>query len=148
MAGTLPLARWRRFHATGVCVADCAGTVAGRGVGRTGTDVNREQEIIDELWREVRPSQLELVQELADDAARVREDRDLEAWLRVRSVTHRLAGTLGSFGQQPAGETAVALDRIVTGVDHPDEQLVERASALIAALQEELTAGRGDRALG
>lgn len=118
-------------------MADWAG-VRRAGWAATGGDVGREHEIIAELWREVRPSQVELLRELAADAAKVRRDGDLDAWLRVRSASHRLAGTLGSFGQQRAGETAVALDRIVTGVDRPDEQLVERTVALITALQAEV----------
>lgn len=100
--------------------------------------MGREQEIIEELWREVRPSQVRLLQDLAADVAQVRRHGDREAWLRVRSACHRLAGTLGSFGQQRAGETAVALDRIITGVEQPDERLVERTSALVAALQAEV----------
>jgi chemotaxis protein histidine kinase CheA len=104
-------------------------------------DLTRDEQLIAELWREVRPSQIELVEELVDDAARVRDGGDLQAWRRVRSSTHRLAGTLGSFGQQPAGETAVALDRLVTGVDEPDAELVERATALVVALHEEIVQG-------
>jgi HPt (histidine-containing phosphotransfer) domain-containing protein len=110
--------------------------------------VSREQEIIAELWREVRPAQLELLHELVDDTARVRRERDLQAWRRVRSATHRLAGTLGSFGQQPAGDTAVALDRLVTGVEEPDDQLVERASALVTILREELVQGPEEQQVG
>lgn len=98
-----------------------------------------DEELIRELWLEVRPNQLELVDELAADVARVRADpRDLEAWRRVRSATHRLAGTLGSFGQQPAGETAVTLDRVIAGVDEPDEVKITRTVALAAALHEQL----------
>lgn len=125
-------------------MADCPGC-GPTGAPATGADVSRDltqdERIIAELWREVRPSQIELVEELLADAARVRDAGDLEAWRRVRTSTHRLAGTLGSFGQQPAGETAVALDRLITGVDEPDDQLVERAGALVVALHEEVVHG-------
>ncbi len=98
-----------------------------------------DEELIAALWLEVRPSQLELVDGLVADAARVREDPDdLEAWGRIRGISHRLAGTLGSFGQQPAGDTALALDRIVTGVDRPDDGQIAQAATLIAALEVEL----------
>jgi HPt (histidine-containing phosphotransfer) domain-containing protein len=110
--------------------------------------VGREQEIIAELWREVRPAQLELLHQLVDDTARVRRERDLEAWRRVRAATHRLAGTLGSFGQQPAGDTAVTLDRLVTGVEEPDDELLERTSALVTVLHEELVHGPEEQRTG
>jgi hypothetical protein len=108
--------------------------------------VTTDEELIAALWREVRPAQLDLLHELVADAELVRDTGDTEAWARLRSRTHRLAGTLGSFGQQPAGSTAVALDRIVVGVEEPDEDLVARAVALVATLHDELVHEPGEGA--
>lgn len=104
-----------------------------------------DEDLIAELWLEVRPSQLELVHELVADGARMQDEpTDTAAWTRIGSVAHRLAGTLGSFGQQPAGTTAVALDQVVSGAPQPDEDTVERATTLIAALHEELAHTPGE----
>lgn len=98
-----------------------------------------DEELIAELWLEVRPSQLELVHELVADGAHLQsEPTDTAAWARIGAVAHRLAGTLGSFGQQPAGTTAVALDQVVSAAPEPDEDTIARAANLIAALHEEL----------
>jgi HPt (histidine-containing phosphotransfer) domain-containing protein len=113
--------------------------------GGRGGGVTSDEELIAELWLEVRPSQIELVHELVADGARMQDEpTDTEAWARIGSVAHRLAGTLGSFGQQPAGTTAVALDQVVRGASVPDEETVARAANLIAALHEELVHTRGE----
>jgi HPt (histidine-containing phosphotransfer) domain-containing protein len=101
--------------------------------------VTSDEELIAELWLEVRPSQLELVHELVADGAHLQsEPTDTAAWARIGSLAHRLAGTLGSFGQQPAGTTAVSLDQLVSGAPRPDEDTIARAANLIAALHDEL----------
>lgn len=108
-----------------------------------------DDDLIAELWREVRPNQLALVKQLVADVNRVwaelaRGDLpDPEAWRRIRTAAHRLAGTLGSFGQQPAGELAVALDRVVSAIDRPDEGLMARVAGLVQALHQELARDPG-----
>lgn len=88
------------------------------------------------LWAEVRPNQLQLVEELLDATRRAEADhRDAEAWAFVRSAAHRLAGTLGSFGQDVAGDAAVALEEVVSGTDRPDDDLADRARALAEAIR-------------
>lgn len=108
-----------------------------------------DDDLIAELWREVRPNQLALVKQLVADEHRVRAElargdlADPEAWLRIRTAAHRLAGTLGSFGQQPAGEIAIALDRVVSAIDRPDEGLIARVAGLVEALHQELARDPG-----
>lgn len=97
-----------------------------------------DDELIAQLWREVRPHQLESVDQLVADVTTVQADPTDTAWQRVRATSHRLAGTLGSFGQQPAGDIALALDRVVGGVEQPDQARVDRAAQLAVALRDEM----------
>ncbi len=103
-------------------------------------EVTDDEFAIEALWAEVRPNQLQLVEELLDATRRAQADhRDLEAWAFVRSAAHRLAGILGSFGQDAAGDAAVALDEVVTGAETPDEDLALRARTLAEAIRAALT---------
>jgi geranylgeranyl pyrophosphate synthase len=96
-----------------------------------------DEELIAELWPVVRPNQLRLASELVADVALLQDDiEDHEAWRRIRFGAHRLAGTLGTYLQQPAGDLAVALDRLVAGVEQPSEELQRRVAPLAAALHE------------
>lgn len=91
------------------------------------------------LWAEVRPQQVELARELHARAVAVERDPDDEAsWSRVRALTHRLAGTLGSFGQRTAGDAAVSLEELTGGVERPDPPLVARVVSLADALRRTL----------
>jgi hypothetical protein len=108
-------------------------------------DDDTDAELIEQLWREVRPHQFASVDELVSDVTAVQADPTDTAWQRVRATSHRLAGTLGSFGQQPAGEIALALDRVVGGVEQPDQDRVDRAVELAVALRDEMhRAAEGD----
>ncbi|WP_052666939.1 Hpt domain-containing protein [Nitriliruptor alkaliphilus] len=104
-----------------------------------------DDELIAQLWLEVRPHQLVSVDELVADVTAVQADRTSAAWQRVRATSHRLAGTLGSFGQQPAGDIALALDRVVGGVEQPDQTCVDRAAELAVALRDEMHRAADER---
>jgi hypothetical protein len=104
---------------------------------------------IAQLWAEVRPNQLQLVEDLLAATRRAQADhRDVETWAFVRSAAHRLAGTLGSFGQDVAGEAAVALDEVVAVTDTPDADLAARARALAEAIRAALLHDEPDGAAG
>jgi hypothetical protein len=97
--------------------------------------VTSEEDLIAGLWREVRGAQLDLVHRLVADVASLEVGRvDPDTWERIRDAVHRLAGTLGSFHQQPAGDTAVALEELTGGVDGPDAALLGGVRDLTAAL--------------
>jgi hypothetical protein len=97
---------------------------------------DHDDRAIEGLWAEVRPNQLQLVEELLDATARARADHgDVDAWAFVRTAAHRLAGTLGSFGQDVAGAAAVTLDEVVMGTETPDADLAARAQALAEAIR-------------
>jgi chemotaxis protein histidine kinase CheA len=118
--------------------------------GRSDAEVAGDDEFaIAELWAEVRPNQLQLVEELLDATRRAQADHgDVDAWAFVRSAAHRLAGTLGSFGQDVAGEAAVALEEVVSGTDTPDADLAARARALAEAIRAALHHEEPDGAAG
>jgi hypothetical protein len=98
--------------------------------------------LIEELWREVRPAQLALLHQLVADVATVSDegspDAVPEVWDRLRSASHRLAGTLGSFGQRPAGEAAVAIEELIGGAAGGEDVPLDRLRALTVALHEAL----------
>lgn len=104
-----------------------------------------DDELIERLWLEVRPHQLASVDELVADVTAVQADRASVAWQRVRATSHRLAGTLGSFGQQPAGDIALELDRAVGGVEEPGQDRVDRAVELAVALRDEMYRAADER---
>lgn len=87
------------------------------------------------LWLEIRPNQVRLAEGLLRDARTVAADLDDgEAWGQVRAASHRLAGTLGSFGQRAAGDAAVALEEVTGGVETPDQELADRTVSLADAI--------------
>jgi len=88
------------------------------------------------LWREVAPEQLATARELSAAAVRVQEvPADAVAWGQVRALAHRLAGTLGSFGQVEAGQLAADLEDLVAGTTAPDAALRDRAERLATTLR-------------
>jgi hypothetical protein len=91
-------------------------------------------------WPEVRPAQLALLHRLVFDVGSLDggDPADAVRWERVRDAANRLAGTLGALGQQPAGDTAVTLDGLVSGTDGPDQVDREQLRALTVALHEAL----------
>lgn len=94
------------------------------------------------LWQQVGPGQLTAAREL--EAAAIRVDAapadDAAAWEVVRDRAHRLAGTLGSFGQHEAGAIALDLEAAVEGTVTPDPALRSRARALATRLRTTLEA--------
>ncbi|MFA9430614.1 Hpt domain-containing protein [Egicoccus sp. AB-alg2] len=93
------------------------------------------------LWREVAPEQLAAAHELEAAATRVvAQPADAAAWERVRALAHRLAGTLGSFGQVEAGQLAERLEARVAGTTEPDAALREEAAQLARELRTALEA--------
>ena len=96
------------------------------------------RELADRMWAELAPSQRESAATLAAAALRARAGDD-EAWLVVRDLAHRLAGTLATLGQREAGAEAIALEDLTSGVTDPDEALLDevavRAARLLAALE-------------
>lgn len=105
-------------------------------------DVTDRDALVAELWRQVRPRQLELSEELVDRLETLAADpSDTAAWAVVRSHAHRLAGTLGSYGQAAAGRAAVELEYLVAGRELPlAAGELERARELAATVRCELTA--------
>ncbi|HSK22229.1 MAG TPA: Hpt domain-containing protein [Egicoccus sp.] len=93
------------------------------------------------LWQQVGPGQLTAARELETAAGQVLADpADTAAWDRVRDRAHRLAGTLGSFGQHEAGAIALALEDAVEGTSTPDAALRSRAFDLAGQLRARLEA--------
>lgn len=94
------------------------------------------------LWDEVGPQQRQLAEQLLGHARAAASDQDdEEAWQQVRSIAHRLAGTLGSFGQRAAGDAAVTIEEVTGEVDQPDQDLADRvvtlSEAIVTALRAE-----------
>jgi chemotaxis protein histidine kinase CheA len=106
------------------------------------TDEIDDAALVAELWREVRPAQLALLHQLVADVATASgggsPEPDPEVWDRIRDASHRLAGTLGSFGQQAAGEAAVAIEELLGGSVRAEEVPLDRLRALTVALHEAL----------
>ncbi|MFA9446796.1 Hpt domain-containing protein [Egicoccus sp. AB-alg6-2] len=91
------------------------------------------------LWRQLAPAQLAAATSLEEAAARVEADpADAVAWSQVRDQAHRLAGTLGSFGQDEAGRVAQALEARVGGTVEPDVELRRAARALAVELRQRI----------
>jgi HPt (histidine-containing phosphotransfer) domain-containing protein len=95
------------------------------------------------LWRQVAPEQIATARRLEGAASRVEAVPDDEdAWQVVRDLAHRLAGTLGTFGQHEAGRIAVELEERVSGTSAPAPALRDDARRLATALRVRLeTAG-------
>jgi chemotaxis protein histidine kinase CheA len=103
--------------------------------------VSHPDDLVAELWREVRPHQIALTEELVTLAGHVvAHPDDLASWRDVRRITHRLAGTLGSFGQQNASDAALTLEELIGGVERPEGDLPVRTLSLAEAVLAALTA--------
>lgn len=93
--------------------------------------VNDADDPIAALWQEVRPRQQEAARSLRSCLAQVAaQPADGEAWREARALTHRLAGTLGSFGQVAASDAALALEELIGGVEEPTPERIARARPL------------------
>ncbi len=93
------------------------------------------------LWQQVAPEQIATARALESAAVRVLDaPADAEAWAEVRARSHRLAGTLGTFGQVEAGDLAIRLEQRVEGTTDPDAALRAQVASLARDLRRVLEA--------
>ena len=100
------------------------------------------QALIAGMWQRLAPEQRanahRLCAALDETRTELRAGEEPSAWAEVRELAHRLAGSLGSLGQDAAGREAVAMEDLTSGVERPDEELLLRVTAHASALLERL----------
>ena len=108
-------------------------------MGRVSASPPPDVDPVAALWREVRPRQVASAHQLARELAAASADpTDREVWATCRDLAHRLAGTLGSFGQVAAGDAAVAIEDLIAGTEVADPAVLPRVRDLADRLVEEL----------
>jgi HPt (histidine-containing phosphotransfer) domain-containing protein len=108
--------------------------------GRSVQDEGSVDDAVRQLWVHLGPEQRRLARHLADHVAQARAEGDLASWRAAHAAAHRLAGTLGSFGQHAAGREALAIEQLTAGDGAPDSDRMVRVSAHAVALLEHLDA--------
>jgi chemotaxis protein histidine kinase CheA len=88
-----------------------------------------------ELWSQVRPTVLEQSERLVAEATVWADSPDQLTWRRMLAESHKLAGSIGSFGFETADEAAHALDALLHSFDPDPDRVVAAAVRLRAALE-------------
>lgn len=101
-----------------------------------------EDDPVAALWREVRPRQVEAAARLERELAVVAADPgDHGTWATCRELAHKLAGTLGTFGEERAGAAAVAIEDLIGGTEAADPATLPEVRELAARIVVELERG-------
>ena len=96
------------------------------------------QALLGDLWKRHLPALIErlsLLDRAAAKAASGKIPEELRA--EAQSIAHKLAGNLGMFGHQQAGETASQMERILKA---PTPETLASLPALSASLRKSLAA--------